>query len=182
LIYVIFDLTMSKMVWLHLHRHSTLSGVPGDVSYETLFTTHQTFAKLVTQIFLSAIKLQKHNYLVTIISTSYWKPFEWFQKIQTYVSSSKYPHIYLSHFEDRQNPLLAITFIGLHQNVWSPISSLLVPYGLWTVFRSLHFSEESCKRQMIQNQMTSKSIIMEFLHAGFSNVTKCSATHVWYSL
>jgi hypothetical protein len=22
---------------------------------------------------------------------------------------------------------------------------------------------------------------MEFLHAGFSNVTKCSATHVWYS-
>ena len=22
---------------------------------------------------------------------------------------------------------------------------------------------------------------MEFLHAGFSNVTKCSATHMWYS-
>ena len=39
---------------------------------------------------------------------------------------------------------------------------LLVPYGLWTVFQSLHFSEESCKCQMIQNQPTSKSIIMEF--------------------
>jgi hypothetical protein len=49
-----------------------------------------------------------------------------------------------------------------HQNVWSPISLLLVPYGLWTVFQSLHFSEESCKCQMIQNQTTSKSIKMEF--------------------
>src|SRR3990170_4471082 len=48
------------------------------------------------------------------------------------------------------------------------------------VFQSLHFSEESCKCQMIQNQTTSKSIIMEFLHAGFSNVTKCSATHMCY--
>ena len=43
LIYVIFDLTMSYMVRLHLLRHSTLSGVPGGVSYETLFTTHQKF-------------------------------------------------------------------------------------------------------------------------------------------
>ena len=50
----------------------------------------------------------------------------------------------------------------IHQNVWSPISSLLVPYGLWMVFQSLLFSEESCKCQMIQNQMTSKSITMEF--------------------
>ena len=49
-----------------------------------------------------------------------------------------------------------------HQNVWSPISFLLVPYGMWMVFQSLHFSEESCKCQMIQNQTTSKSIIMEF--------------------
>ena len=55
---------------------------------------------------------------------------------------------------------------------------MLVPYGLWTVFQSLHFSEESCKCQMIHNQMTSKSIIMEFLHAGFSNVTKCSASNL----
>src|SRR3990170_1859452 len=30
------------------------------------------------------------------------------------------------------------------------------------VFQSLLFSEESCKCQMIQNQMTSKSITMEF--------------------
>ena len=83
--------------------------------------------------------------------------------IQTYVSLSKYPYIHLSHFEDRQNPLLAITLFGLHtSNVWSPISLLLVPYGLWTVFQSLHFSEESCKCQMIHNQTTSKSIIMEF--------------------
>ena len=42
------------------------------------------------------------------------------------------------------------------------MSLLLVPYGMWTVFQSLHFSEKSCKCQMIQNQMTSKSIIMEF--------------------
>jgi hypothetical protein len=34
---------------------------------------------------------------------------------------------------------------------------------------------------MIHNQTTLKTIIMEFIHAGFSNVTKCSATHVWYS-
>ena len=39
--------------------------------YETPFTTHQTFAKHVTQIFLCAIKLQKHNFLVTITSTSF---------------------------------------------------------------------------------------------------------------
>ena len=49
-----------------------------------------------------------------------------------------------------------------HHNVWSPICSMLVPYGMWTVFQSLHFSEENCKCQMIQNQTTSKSIIMEF--------------------
>ena len=36
---------------------SLCSGVPGSASYETPFTTHQTFAKLVTQIFLSAIEL-----------------------------------------------------------------------------------------------------------------------------
>ena len=118
------------MVWIHLHRHSTHSGVPGGVSYETLFTTHQTFAKLVTQIFLSTIKLQKHNFLVTIISTSYWKPYEWFQKIQTYVSSSKYPYIYLSHFEDRQNPLLAITFLGLHTSKCM-ITNKFVARSLW---------------------------------------------------
>jgi len=33
---------------------------------------------------------------------------------------------------------------------------------------------------MILNQMTSKFITMKFLHAGFSNVTKCSVTHMWY--
>ena len=49
-----------------------------------------------------------------------------------------------------------------HHNVWSPICFLLVPYGLWTVFQLLHFLKESCKCQMIQNQTTSKPIIMEF--------------------
>ena len=39
---------------------------------------------------------------------------------------------------------------------------MLVPYGLWMLFQSLHFSEESCKCQMIHNQMTSKTIMMEF--------------------
>jgi len=121
-----------KMVWLHLHGRTTHSGVPGGVSYETLFTTHQTFAKLVTQKFLSTIQLQKQNFLVTTISTSYCKPFEWFQKIQTYVSSSKYPYIYLSHFEDRQNPLLAITFIGLHTSKCM-ITNKFVARSLWPV-------------------------------------------------
>ena len=74
-IYVIFDLTMSYMVRLHLHGLFTCSGVPGGASYETPFTTHQTFAKHVTQIFLCAIKLQKHNFLVTITSTSFLKTF-----------------------------------------------------------------------------------------------------------
>src|SRR3989337_2607357 len=48
-------------------------------------------------------------------------------------------------------------------------------------FSHFTFLRKSCKCQMIQNQTTSKSIIMEFFLAGFSNVTKCSATHVWYS-
>ena len=48
--------------------------------YETPFTTHQTFAKHVTQIFLCAIKLQKHNFLVTITSTSFLKTFRMISK------------------------------------------------------------------------------------------------------
>ena len=43
--------------------------------YETPFTTHQTVAKHVTQIFLCAIKLRKHNFLVTITSTSFLRTF-----------------------------------------------------------------------------------------------------------
>ena len=65
--------------------------------------------------------------------------------------------------EDRQIHCLQQHLLDYtHKNVWSPISLLPVPFGLWTVFQSLHFSEESCKCQMIQNQTTSKSIIMEF--------------------
>lgn len=48
--------------------------------YETPFTTHQTFAKHVTQIFLCAIKLQKHNFLVTITSTSFLRTFRMISK------------------------------------------------------------------------------------------------------
>ena len=102
------------MVRLHLHVLFTCSGVPGGASYETPFTTHQTFAKHVTQIFLCAIKLQKHNFLVTITSTSFLKTFRMISKDPTYVSSSKYPYIYLSHFWRYINPLLATTFIELH--------------------------------------------------------------------
>ena len=120
------------MVWLHLHGLSTCSGVLGGASYETPFTTHQTFAKHVTQIFLCAIKLQKHNFLVTITSTSFWEPFEWFQKIQTYVSSSKYPYIYLSHFWRYINPLLATTFIELHTSKCM-ITNKFVAHSLWHV-------------------------------------------------
>ena len=61
------------MVRLHLDGLFTCSGVPGGASYETPFTSHQTFAKHVTQIFLCAIKLQKHNFLVTITSTSFFE-------------------------------------------------------------------------------------------------------------
>lgn len=68
------------MVRLHLHGLFTCSGVPGGASYETPFTTHQTFAKHVTQIFLCAIKLQKHNFLVTITSTSFLKTFRMISK------------------------------------------------------------------------------------------------------
>ena len=68
------------MVRLHLHGLFTCSGVPGGASYETPFTTHQTFAKHVTQIFLCAIKLQKHNFLVTITSTSFLRTFRMISK------------------------------------------------------------------------------------------------------
>ena len=53
------SLTLSCHKWFDyiFTDFSLCSGVPGSVSYETAFTTHQTFAKLVTQIFLSAIEL-----------------------------------------------------------------------------------------------------------------------------
>ena len=35
---------------------------------------------------------------------------------------------------------------------------------------------------MIRNHITPKPITMEFLHAGFSNVTKWNDTNIWYSL
>lgn len=63
------------------------------------------------------------------------------------------------------------------------ITNMFVARSLWPVNGILVTSllDENRKCQMIHNQMTSKSIIMEFLHAGFVNVTKCSATHMWYS-
>ena len=63
------------------------------------------------------------------------------------------------------------------------ITNKFVARSLWPVNGILVtlLLDESCKCQMIHNQMTSKSITMEFLHAGFSNVTKRSATQMWYS-
>src|SRR3990170_8782082 len=81
------------------------------------------------------------------------------------------------------NPLLATAFIGLHTSKCM-ITNKFIARSLWPVngISVTSLLDKSCKCQMIHNQMTSKSIIMEFLHAGFSNVTKCSATHMWYSI
>jgi hypothetical protein len=63
------------------------------------------------------------------------------------------------------------------------ITNKFVAHSLWPVNGILvtSLSEEICKCQMIQNQTTSKSYHNRIFHAGFSNVTKCSATLVWYS-
>ena len=63
------------------------------------------------------------------------------------------------------------------------ITNKFVARSLWLVNGILEtlLLDKSCKCQMIHNQMTPKSITMEFLHAGFSNVTKRSATQMWYS-
>src|SRR3990170_1329390 len=101
------------MVRLHLHGLSTCSGAPGGANYETPFTTHQTFTKLVTQIFLSAIELQKHNFLVTITSTSYLKTFRMISKDPDLRLIKQISIYLLESFPKIVNPLPA-TFIGLH--------------------------------------------------------------------
>ena len=70
------SLTLPCHKWLdYISTDFSLAVVFREVQVMKPLSHHQTFAKHVTQIFLCAIKLQKHNFLVTITSTSFLRTF-----------------------------------------------------------------------------------------------------------
>src|SRR3990170_116136 len=80
------------------------------------------------------------------------------------------------------NPLLATTFIELHTSKYM-ITNKFVARSLWPVNGISVTSLFGGKLQVSDDSKSNDFKIHhnEIFHAGFSNVTKCSATDVWYS-
>jgi hypothetical protein len=93
--------------------------------------------------------LKKHNFLIKINSTSFWKPSELFQNIQFYVSISKYKYLLESSLKiDKStacNNTYWTTYINMHisnyfvaRSLW-PVNGILVYFTIWMKVASVRW-------------------------------------------